>query len=63
MYFSRRMNVIHANDFLSDDDGGGGGGGVGDVGGDVDVDVMLDDDVVLCLQVFIYRLKGCQWMY
>ena len=47
------MNVIHANDFLSDDDdGGGGGGGVGDVGGDVDVDVMLDDDVVLCLRVF-----------
>jgi len=46
------MNVIHANDFLSDDDDGGGGGGVGDVGGDVDVDVMLDDDVVLYLWVF-----------
>ena len=52
------MNVTHANGFLNGDDDGGGGGGDGDAGGDVggDVDVMLDDDVVLCLRMFEYPI-------
>ena len=50
--------MTHANGFLNGDDDGGGGGGDGDAGGDVggDVDVMLDDDVVLCLRMFEYPI-------